>query len=291
MIRHERIPGEGLDLHVAVVGEGPPVILLHGFPEGWRAWRHQFAPLVEAGFSVLAPDLRGYGESDRPAARRAYHLRHLVGDVEALVRWTGYPRAHVVGHDWGGIIAWTFAGEHPELLDRLAILNAPHLRLYYERVWRPPQLFRSWYVLFFLLPRLPERAIAARDFAALRRMFRRMPAQRDAFPDEEIGAYVRAFSAPGALTAALNYYREALLGRDGTARAVAARVEVETLVLWGEQDPALDLSLLCGLERVAPRVQVRRFPHSSHWLQNELPDEVNRALVEFLGPAPQAARR
>lgn len=281
MVRHERARGDGVHLQVAVAGEGPPVILLHGFPEGRRSWWRQWTPLVEAGFSVLTPELRGYGESDRPLARRDYHLRHLVADVAALVRWTGYPRAHIAGHDWGGIIAWSFAGAHPELLNRLAILNAPHMRLYYEQVWRSPQLLRSWYVLFFLLPYLPEKAIAARDFAALRRMFRDMPVQRGAFSETEIEAYVRAFSDPGALTAALNYYREALLGRDGTALAVQAQIAADTLVLWGERDLALDRCLLRGLDRVAPRVQVHRIPHAGHWVQNEVPGEVNRALVEF----------
>src|SRR5207244_2516240 len=131
--------------------------LLHGFPENWRCWRHQFEPLAQAGLSVLAPDLRGYNLSDRPSPRAAYDLRRLVADVAALVRATGHTRAHIVGHDWGGVIAWAFAGAHPELLDRLVILNAPHMDIYLRKVWRPPQVFRSWYVLFFQIPRLPER--------------------------------------------------------------------------------------------------------------------------------------
>lgn len=124
-IRHERVQGHGVELHVARAGAGPPVILLHGFPENWRSWHRQIGPLAVAGFSVWAPDMRGFNLSERPAGREAYLLRHLVADVAALVRATGHPRAHVVGHDWGGIVAWTFAGAHPELLDKLVILNAP----------------------------------------------------------------------------------------------------------------------------------------------------------------------
>ncbi|MGH9330715.1 MAG: alpha/beta fold hydrolase, partial [Vicinamibacterales bacterium] len=206
-IRHERVKADGLELHVAAAGEGPPVVLLHGFPENWRSWRRQFDPLVRAGFSVWAPDLRGYNLSDRPAARDAYHLRHLVADVAAIVRATGHRRAHIGGHDWGGVVAWTFAGHHPELVDKLVIFNAPHAKIYFEKVRRPPQMLRSWYVLFFLLPGLPERVMSARNFAAVRDMFKRQPARRGAFSDYDIDQYVEALSFPGALTAGLNYYR------------------------------------------------------------------------------------
>jgi pimeloyl-ACP methyl ester carboxylesterase len=276
-LRHERIKGDGIELHVARGGEGPPVILLHGFPETWHSWHRQISALASAGFSVLAPDMRGYNLSDRPAGRRAYHLRHLVADVVALVRATGYPRAHIAGHDWGGIVAWTFAGEHPELLDKLVILNAPHLRIYLEKVRRPPQMLRSWYVLFFQLPALPEYALSAWNFRAVRDLFKR----RGAFTDEEIEEYVEALSHPGALTAGLNYYR-ANLASDARRIACAAVSGAETLVIWGELDPALGLELLDGLERVAPRVRVHRIPGASHWVQNEAPDEVNRVLTSFL---------
>src|SRR5918993_1064288 len=159
-IRHERIVANGVELHVARAGAGPPVILLHGFPEYWRSWKHQIPALVSAGFSVLAPDLRGYNESDRPAERSAYHLRHLVADVAALVRASGSARAHVVGHDWGGILAWAFAGANPELLDKLAILNAPHVRLYTEQLRRlSRQTLRAWYLLFFRIPRISQRTL------------------------------------------------------------------------------------------------------------------------------------
>jgi pimeloyl-ACP methyl ester carboxylesterase len=281
-IRHERIQSAGVQLHVARAGEGPAIILLHGFPENWRSWKHQIPALAAAGFSVLAPDLRGYNESDRPSERSAYHLRHLVGDVAASVRASGRARAHIVGHDWGGILAWTFAGVHPELLDKLVILNAPHLRLYVEKVRQPSrQTLRAWYLLFFRIPRLPERLLAARDFGAVRDMFRRMPSQ-PAFTDREIDEYVAALAKPAALTAALNWYRENLASREAVELARAARVSADTLVVWGEQDPALGVELLEGLERVAPRVRVHRIPYASHWVQNEAPDDVNRAMIDFL---------
>jgi epoxide hydrolase 4 len=282
VIRHERLAGDGIQLHVARAGDGPPVLLLHGFPENWRSWQHQIPALADAGFSVLAPDLRGHNDSDRPAAREAYHLTHLVADVAALVRASGHARAHIVGHDWGGILAWTFAGAHPELVSTLAILNAPHLQLYMEKVRQPSrQTLRAWYLLFFRIPGVSERALRARDFAAVRDMFRRLPAQ-PAFSDADIEQYVAALRPPGALTAALNWYRANLGSPDALRLARSARVAVETLVIWGERDPALGVELLEGLERVAPRVRVHRIPRASHWVQNEAPDEVNRVLLDFL---------
>ncbi|HEX2167325.1 MAG TPA: alpha/beta hydrolase [Longimicrobiales bacterium] len=162
---------DGVNLHVARRGTGPPVVLLHGFPENWTSWRHQMAPLAEAGFTVLAPDLRGYNDSGAPEGLEPYAIDHLVSDVAAIVQSTPQGRAHIVGHDWGGIIAWHFAAAHPELTGSLAILNAPHPSVFLRRVRRPPQLFRSWYAAFFQLPVLPEAALRAFDFAAIRRLF------------------------------------------------------------------------------------------------------------------------
>jgi pimeloyl-ACP methyl ester carboxylesterase len=280
-VTHERIRTGELTLSVARAGEGSPVILLHGFPENWTSWKRQLEPLVDAGFSVMAPDLRGYNGSDKPRGRRAYHLRHLVNDVAALVRASGQPHAHIVGHDWGGIIAWVFAGLHPELTGKLVVLNAPHLDIYLRKVRRPPQMLRSWYVLLFQLPWLPEWLLSRSDYRAVRDMFSYLPARKGAFSKSQIDAYVEALSKQGALNAALNYYR-ALFRADALALGRAVRIEAETLVIWGERDPALGLELLEGLQRVAPRSCVYRIPDAGHWVQNEASDEVNRALLDFL---------
>ncbi|HEX6250485.1 MAG TPA: alpha/beta hydrolase [Gemmatimonadaceae bacterium] len=262
-------------------GSGPAVVLLHGFPEFWYSWRHQIPALVDAGFSVVAPDLRGYNLSDKPRGREAYRLEHLVRDVAAIARSTGQQRVHIVGHDWGGILAWTFASQHRELVDRLVVMNAPHLGRFAEVVRRPPQIFRSWYILLFQLPRIPERAIAARNYAAIRSLFRNKPAVPGAFSREDIARYVEAISRPGALTSALNYYR-ALRLRGASRIGRRARTDAKTLVIWGEQDPALTIELLDGLERYAPHIRVHRIPHAGHWIQSEDPAEVNSVLQEFL---------
>ena len=280
-MRHERVRSDSVELHVAIAGAGPPVILLHGFPENWRSWRWQFERLVKAGFSAWAPDMRGYNESGRPAEREAYHLRYLVDDVAAIVRATGHQRAHIVGHDWGGIVAWTFAGQHPELLDRLVILNAPHIDIFLRKVWRPPQMFRSSYVLLFQVPGIAEWMLSAGNYWLLRNSFSQLSGRSRPFREADINDYVRALSAPGALTAALNYYR-ANARLEPLARARRARVEAETLVVWGDRDPALGVELLDNLRTVAPHATVHHIAEAGHWVQNEAADEVNRVLVEFL---------
>jgi epoxide hydrolase 4 len=279
--RHKRIRGDGLDLHVAITGEGPPVILLHGFPENGYSWRKQTESLAAAGFSAWVPELRGYPPSDISSRRQAYHLRHLVEDVACIAGATGHPRAHVVGHDWGGIIAWTFAGMHAPLLDKLVIMNAPHMQTYAEKVWRTSQLLRSLYVGLFQFPLLPELALAAGNYWMVRKMFTDMPLRHGAFDDEAIARYVDGLSCPGALKAALDYYRENLRS-NGMALARAARTDAETLVIWGMRDPALGAFLLDGLERFAPRVRIHRIEGASHWIQNEAPEEVNRVMLNFL---------
>ena len=281
-LRHKRIAGDGLDLHVVTAGKGPPIILLHGFPENWRSWRQQIPALAAAGFSVLAPDLRGYNLSDRPAEQNGYRLNHLVADVAALVRSTGYARVCVAGHDWGGIIAWTLASQHPEMVDKLVILNAPHPKIYLEKVRYPSQMVRSWYVLFFLLPRLPELLLSAGNYWAIRNMFKRGPVRKETFSDLDIEEYIVPLSQPRALNAALGYYRANLKMATLRTFARSAPIDAETLVIWGEHDPALGIELLEGLDEVAPRVRIHRISSSSHWVQNEAPVEVNRILIRFL---------
>lgn len=280
-LRQQRVEGDGIKLHVTIAGEGPPVILLHGFPENSLCWRKQMPPLAQAGFSVWMPDMRGYNLSDRPQSRDAYHIRHLAADIAALVKATGYRRAHVVGHDWGGIAAWTFAGMYPALLDRLVILNAPHMKIFSQKVWRSSQMLRSLYVLFFCLPWVPERSLAHANFSLVRHIFEKTQIRAGAYDQSTVQAYVDALAKPGALKAALDYYR-VNLRPDSLALMRSCRTDAETLVIWGERDPALGTNLLQGLESVAPKVRIHRIPNAGHWIQNEAPDEVNRVLVEFL---------
>jgi len=286
---HGTVETNGIELHVVTAGpeDGPLVLLLHGFPEFWYAWHHQIPVLAEAGFRVVAPDMRGYNRSEKPDGVDAYHVDELVADVAGLVEAFDRETAHVVGHDWGGLVAWQTAIDRPDVVDRLAVLNAPHPSAY-ERALRsnPAQLARSWYVGFFQLPGLPEWSLGAMDFEALERMLGDGTVRDDAFTATDIERYKTAFDRPGARTAALNYYR-ALARRNARLTLFGdgvgdQRVRASTLLVWGEQDAALDVSLTEDLEGWVPDIRVERLPAASHWVQFDAPERVSELLVEHL---------
>jgi pimeloyl-ACP methyl ester carboxylesterase len=272
----------GLRLHYVEAGEGPLVVLLHGFPEFWYSWHRQIPALAAAGFHVLAVDQRGYNESDKPAGVDRYRIEALTDDAAGLIAHAGYAKAHVIGHDWGGVVAWAVAMRHADVVDKLVILNAPHPAAYLRELQTTDQRLRSWYVLFFQLPVLPELLIRAGNYALLERGLRREPVNPDAFTADDLRLYKEAVSQPGALTAALNYYRAAYRHRR-EARTLRRRVTAPTLLLWGERDRYLTLRLTEGLEPWASDLRVERIPDASHWVQNDAPDRVNLALVAFLG--------
>jgi pimeloyl-ACP methyl ester carboxylesterase len=269
--------------HWVEQGEGPLVILLHGFPEFWWGWRRQIPALAEAGFRVAAPDLRGYNDSEKPKGAAAYRTSIVVEDVAALARHLGAERAHVVGHDWGGVIAWHVAMRHPELVDRLAIINAPHPAVFRREMRRPRQFLRSWYAMFFQLPAIPEALIRARDFAALEWAFR-ATSRAGSFTAEDIARYKEAMAKPGALTAALNYYRVYIgaLFRGPTKKEPRKTIARPTLVIWGMQDRALNPHNLEGLEAYVPDLRIERIEEASHWVMADAPDRVNALLTTFL---------
>ena len=288
---HEQAVVNDVRLHYVAAGDesDPLVILLHGFPEFWYSWRHQIPALADAGFRVVAPDMRGYNASEKPRGLASYRSEELVGDVVGLVEHLGRESARVVGHDWGGVVAWQTAIRHPEAVERLAILNAPHPGRYRRALERNrEQRGRSLYALFFQLPRVPEIVLGARDCAGVAEMLRNT-AGPETFSDADIRRYREAACRPGALTAMLNYYRAAF--RENLRREIRGLVgggrpnrdvRVPTLLLWGEDDPALGTELTEGLERWVPDLRVERFPETTHWIQNERPDAVTESLVEFL---------
>lgn len=287
--KHQYVTVNGVRLHYVEAGAGPLVLLLHGFPEFWYSWRNQIPALAAARFRVLAPDLRGYNESDKPAGVANYDIDVLVGDVVGLIRHAGAQRAHVVGHDWGGGIAWHLAATHPEALDRLVILNAPHPAAFFRELWTPHQLLKSWYMLFFQLPWLPEWLLRRRNFAFIERMMTHDPVRPGTFSPEEIDAYKQALAQPGALTATINYYRAAVRRNPRTLSGKLNPIDMPTLLIWGERDRYLGLRLTEGLDRWVPNLRVERLPNASHWVQNDAPERVNDLLVDFLraeGPPP-----
>lgn len=266
-------------LHVAEAGprDGAPTLLLHGFPEFWWGWRQQIGPLAAAGLRVVAPDQRGYGLSDRPRELSAYALDRLGGDVLSLADDLGAARVNLVGHDWGGIVAWWVAGRHPERVARLAILNAPHPDVFGTYARRhPSQALRSFYVGLFQAPLLPEALLRAGDFALMRRAMT-TSARAGTFGADDLARYAAEWARPGALTAMLNWYRALRLPREPVGRIAAP-----TLVLWGRRDTALEPGLVgASLER-CDRAEVRWYPEATHWVQHEAADAVNAELIRFL---------
>lgn len=272
-------------LAVTEAGEGEPVILLHGFPELAHSWRHQLPALAAAGFHAVAPDLRGYGQSDRPSTVDAYLAPKLVGDIVGLIGALGHDSAHVVGHDWGGGLAWGLAGNLPQMVRSLTILNAPQgpvsARMRRED---PEQQAKSWYMLLFQFPGVAEAYLSADDFRNLRRMLYDT-ATPGTFPEHDQRVFLDALARDGALTAALNYYRAnmppAALLREPPD---PPEITVPTMIIWGEADAYMGAELL---ERSAATVsgplRVERLPGVSHWVQQEVPGRVNELLLDFLG--------
>jgi pimeloyl-ACP methyl ester carboxylesterase len=255
---------------------------LHGFPQFWYEWRHQIPALVEAGFRVVAPDMRGYNLSDKPPGVRAYRVELLARDVERLIVACGERTAVVVGHDWGAIVAWIAAMRNPGRVGRLAILNVPHPARFLDGLLSPGQLLRSSYMFFFQIPRLPEEVIRAGDFALLRSALLRDPVRAGAITADDIERYVGAMARPGALTAILNYYR-AFLRNPRETRALLKRIEAPVLVIWGERDRFLSRKLAEPPRLWVPNLlRVERLPDASHWVAEDRPLEVNTLLLDFL---------
>jgi pimeloyl-ACP methyl ester carboxylesterase len=277
-IRHRSLRVGEVRLHCAEAGppDGPLVLLLHGFPEHWITWRRQIPALAAAGFHVVAPDLRGYGDSDRPEGIGNYRIELLASDIAGLIDALGAASADVVGHDWGGVVAWHLAMGHPAKVRKLCVLNIPHPERLKRGLWTPRQLKKSWYAFFFQLPFLPEKALSANDFRKLRNVFRWQPLKP--YAPAEIDEIIDALKQPGALTAALDYYRAA--ARPPYPRGV--RIDHPVLVIWGERDAALGRELAAPDARWVPNVRLERIAEATHWVQADAPERVNALLLAFL---------
>jgi epoxide hydrolase 4 len=290
-LAHGHVQLDEVALHYVEAGDGPSIVLLHGFPEFWYSWRHQLPFLAEQGFRAIAPDLRGYNLSSHPAHVAAYRMQALVSDAVGLINSLCTPPVVVVGHDWGGIIAWRLAAIHPELVRALVILNAPHPSKFRRELRRNPvQWLRSAYAGFFQLPRLPEYILRARNFAAIRHGLRRTAARPAAFSDYDLHRYADAFLR-GGTTGPLNYYRAALKF-PSDLYDVPQMVAATTLCLWGDRDPALSSRLTDELHEWVPNLEVVHLPSASHWVQHDEPQRVNHLLAGFFAevshrnPAP-----
>lgn len=283
-VRHVRVRANGMDFHVALAGpdDAPLVLCLHGFPECWYSYRHQLEALSQ-DFLVAAPDLRGYGESDKP--RSGYELRNLATDAAALVGALGRIRANLVGHDWGGLIAYATAAFFPGTIERLAVLNCPHPAAIPTGMRSLDQLRRSWYIFAIQIPKLFDLRLAQDSAAILPRIFMSGARRRAMLSAHDLDVFRRTFARAGAPEAALEYYRTnlsplgLLLGR-----MRVPPVSVPTLVLHAQDDPFVGPAFFRGHEaHFTGPYEIRFIPGCGHWTQQEAPELVNEALSEFFG--------
>jgi epoxide hydrolase 4 len=290
--KHQYAEVNGIRLHYVTEGKGPLIIFLHGFPEFWYEWKNQL-PEFGKDHRAVAPDMRGYNLSAKPADVDAYQMKNLVEDVRALADHLGYKKFILVAHDWGGGVAWSFAIAHPEYLDKLVIVNCPHPAiLARELASNPAQQKASQYMLLFRSAQA-EQMLSANNYAALVDAVLGDGLKSGVFTEADKQAYIEAWSQPGALTGGLNYYRAANLGppaspKEGVAPVVPAAdagamlVKVPTLVIWGEKDTALLTGNLDGMDKFVPNLTIKRIPDGSHWVIHEKPALVNGYIREFI---------
>lgn len=288
--QHQFIQTNQIRLHCVTQGEGDLVLLLHGFPEFWYSWRYQI-PALASHFKVVAPDLRGYNDSDKPAS--GYDLDTLSADIRGLIEALGYTQAHIVGHDWGGVIAWHLAQKFPQYLNRLAILNAPHpSQLLQGLLGNLEQLRRNWYILALQIPGLPEWLLQQNLKSFLENLFQKQAIRKGAFTSETLQIYQAALEKAGAFSAAINYYRQLLSPQSWLRWSRSSLpIRVPTLVLWGEEDTVLSPKLAEEIERfISSPFRLKFVSDCGHWMQQEVPATVNRELLNFFRQTPKADR-
>lgn len=266
----QRLQLEDIRLNVQIAGEGPAVVLLHGFPDSSALWREVIPPLVDAGYRTIAPDMRGFGRSDAPQGVAQYRARTIVGDVVRMMDLLGVERAHLIGHDWGAVIAWLLAGYHPGRFCDLTALSVGHPAAYARAGWE--QKRKGWYTVFFQLRGIAERLLGANDFANFRRWLNDYP---------ECDRWIADLSRPGRLTAALNWYRAnffgVLFGRQ-------PRCRVPVLGVWSSRDVALaEDQMKDSVKYVDADWRYERVEGVGHWLPLEAPREVSRLILDFIG--------
>ncbi len=287
----------GVRLHYVAAGSGKTILFLHGFPEFWYQWKPQLAEF-DRDYRTVAVDMRGYNLSSKPAGVEHYRVTDIVEDVRALADHLGQKKVILVGQDWGGVIAWAFALYHPEYVEKLVVMNAPHPAIFDREIKEnPAQQFASRYMLAVRDPAFAQK-YAADGYAALVQIVLADGLKSGRFNEEDRKAYLAAWAQPGALDSGLNYYRAAQLGPADTQTHSAANgnytrdltstvVKVPTLLIWGLKDPYLLAGNLSGIDKYVPDLHVKLIPDATHWVNHEKPDVVNAAMREFFGAAPK----
>lgn len=279
---HESIETNRVNLHTVLAGsdDGPPVLLLHGFPEFWYGWRSQIPTLVDAGYRVIVPDQRGYNRSDKPTSIAAYTVDTLVADAVGLLDALDYEQVSLVGHDWGAVVVWETLQRHPERIERAIPINVPHADVFEEHLTgNPSQLLKSWYMFSFQVPKLSEWAYSTANWRGLRWLIDTSN-REDTFTQANIDRYKQAWAQPGAFTGMLNWYR-ALFRRD-VADPPSHTVASPTMLIWGVQDPYLGVEMARDSMEYCSHGRLELIDDATHWVQHEVPGRVNDLLLDFL---------
>nr|WP_238942886.1 alpha/beta hydrolase [Planococcus beigongshangi] len=272
-----------MKLYTAVAGpeDGPLVILLHGFPEFSYGWKHQIGALVDQGYCVMAPDQRGYNLSSKPEGAENYTLNKLRDDIVGLIGWSGKEKAVVIGHDWGGAVAWQLAATRPELVEKLIAINIPHpLAMPKVMMRNPLQLVRSSYMAYFQIPQLPEKMMAAEDFRFMEQAMKNT-SRKNTFSEEDLANYKEAWAQEGALTGMLNWYRA--LTKGSFNQTPGKKIAVPVRILWGLGDQFLSQQLAEESLNFCMDAELVFIGEATHWVHHEQPEIVNRLIQEFLG--------
>ncbi|MRX72370.1 alpha/beta fold hydrolase [Bacillus lacus] len=279
-IEYNFVKTNGIELHVAASGpkDGKLVILLHGFPEFWYGWKNQIGMLAEAGYRVLVPDQRGYNVSDKPEKIKDYELSKLSADILGLIEAEGKESAVIMGHDWGGAVAWHLASQHPEIVEKVLTVNMPHPKAMSKILpLNPLQWVRSSYMFFFQLPAIPEAALKANSYGVLESSLTETSMPKT-FSKEDLQFYYDAWSKSGALTAMLNWYR-ALLHHDFSK---VKSIQIPARMIWGKGDAFLGQSLAKESIKHCENGQLIFVDEATHWILHEQPAIANRLILEFL---------
>jgi pimeloyl-ACP methyl ester carboxylesterase len=271
-IKARRLKVNSLEFHVVEKGNGPAVLLLHGFPDSWYLWRNQIPKLVESGFRVIVPDQRGFGESDKPSDVEAYQLPKLASDVLGILNELGIERTHLVAHDWGASVGWLIAALYPDRVERFVPLSVGHPSIFTE--FKIQQFEKSWYILFFQFKDVAEQLFMKNDWTLLKEWSRH---------HDECEKWIKDLSRPGALTAAMNWYRANL--SPGIFPAMPLQIpniQVPTLGIWSSGDAYLtEEQMIRSGEKVTGSWRYVKVDGASHWLQLDRPDVINKLLIEF----------
>lgn len=286
MQEHKYIETNRIKLHVVQQGpeDGQLVILLHGFPEFWYGWSNQMSYLAAKGFRVWAPDQRGYNLSDKPKKVKDYRMDQLSADVAGLIKASGKEKVILVGHDWGGIVAWRVAREYPELLHKLIILNAPHeLAMSKQLLQHPLQILKSSYIAFFQLRGIPEKIFGMSNWKAVEKELV-SSSRKGTFSEEELQNYRTAWSQPGAMRSMINWYRA--LVANYTSSDVPSRVTVPTFLIWGAKDQFLGSELASKSLEFCENGRGVLLGEATHWVHHEEPERVNQLILDFIDQEP-----